>query len=158
MGAVEVTRGLLLDGLHVDFGGRTNRIRVPSVPGFTRIAQCSFSCWFRLTGNPASSTHWFFNHAQSPTLRIGARLRSGSGAGIVDFGTYDGSTYVAVSSNRTGFNDDGWHFLTCVNNAGTLSLFIDGVDVGVVGTMSSLTYLGSPGGHIGWQNSASRRH
>lgn len=151
VGTADRSREFVKRGGHVHFAGRTNYIKVPSLPGFGRTTDCSFSCWFRVTGSPSTSAHWLFNHAQSPSNRLGARVVTGSGNGKVDFGFYNGSAYVGITTNRGGFEDGQWHFVTCVCESGTLSIFIDGVDLTTSGSISSLSYDSAPGGEIGYQ-------
>lgn len=137
--AVAVDNTTLLD----QKPGRTSRARVAgtvlttngttqyvtfnqgNVPQWNVGDSYSVVIWFRTTQSTGSYFEVWEN-TKSTSARHGCKMNT---SGVVSFSNYNGSVYTGVESSRSGYNDGQWHCCVCVSTSGTLSLWLDGVNV-----------------------------
>jgi fibronectin type 3 domain-containing protein len=123
------TRALLFDGV----GGH---VVIPDDGTFNFGASDEFTleAWFSYSGSDRSP-RLISKLAKSGTdqrpLDLGLQRN-----GRLFFAISDGTNVARVLSQRNDFNDDEWHHVACVNDAGSqqLILYIDGVEESRVGT------------------------
>lgn len=116
------------------FGGRDNRLTIPTIAAITRTGTWSVSAWIKIEGDP-SSVNMILEYSSSSTNRNALKIQPGASGGVFVFGYYDGS-YVKVETNRKGFQDGQWHHVVATQNAGTMKIYVNGEDLTQPGTVS----------------------
>lgn len=111
---------------------------------FAQLGTYSISCWVYLNATGTNRNIWHFNGGVSNrhSLQI-----TGS---TIGFQRYNGSSYSGKKGTYPGIS--GWHHIVCVNNAGTMLLYVNGVEL----TTSGNNYAVGPSGNvltIGYPNS-----
>lgn len=94
--------------------------------------------WFR-TSQTGIGNFPLWENTNNASHRFGCKLATSTGT--ISFGQYDGSVYSGVTTSISGFNDDQWHCCVCVSDAGTYSIWVDGVDWTTAGTMGNLNSI-----------------
>jgi Concanavalin A-like lectin/glucanases superfamily len=126
------------------FDGSTGYLSIPTASGNLGTTW-TIECWWKANGSQS-------NYAIIIGQNFTGSLTSGSWA----FKSNNTGQYFAFSwgsgpsnlAGTTNINDGAWHHLAAVNNAGTLTLYVDGVSqasttgVGSLGSTGAVTYVG----------------
>jgi len=104
-------------GKALDFDGSNDFLSAYRIPWITYNGTYSFSAWIKPTG---SGDYVIFQNSNSASDRNGIRISSGT----LRFGYYNGTSWIGASGN---VNANQWQHIVGVNNAGTLSLYINGI-------------------------------
>ena len=93
--------------------------------------------YFKVEDFGISATYPLFESVTSTSNRNGAYISASDGE--VSFGYYNGSSYTGLISDVNGYNDGAWHCAAFTCNAGSLKMYIDGVDIGSSGSIGNLS-------------------
>ena len=122
------------------FDGSDDTITISYVPAVVTAGNYTIAAWFKKTSTVAGGT--IINISNGSANRNGILFHY---ANKIDCGYYNGTTYTTINYD---ISLNAWHYVTCSNNSGVISLYIDGVNTnGVAGS----TWLGTVNS-IGYNN------
>jgi hypothetical protein len=129
----------------------TNYISGSHNTAITLNGTYTFEAWIK-TSSTGNQT--IFQDSNSASDRNGMTVKTVTGAAVLSFGYYNGSTYTSISG---ALNYGEWAYVVGVNNGGTLSLYINGQEQ--IGNttppyfgFNTGFYIGRANGSVGLEN------
>jgi len=126
--------GGVFGGSAVNFDGGGTSVDVPSqIINQSKASSWTMSAWIQsplsgsaiLSKNSGGSDNW---QTGNEVLYLGTNPVSGSGGNLPTL-YQDGSTILQGNPSPTNVQDNNWHMVTIVDNAGVQSVYVDGTSV-----------------------------
>jgi hypothetical protein len=97
----------------------------------------TISLWAKW-GSQTTNSNGFVNFA-SFTNKAMVGLGFGTQYGKITFGTGTSTTIGCLYDCGSGYDDDNWHNIICIENSGVRSVYVDGVNITSTGSSSSIS-------------------